>query len=190
MLHTRGLLTSGTLKAVHRIYGLTRAWVNILIIARPPHTESQLVGAVIDFLLQNCISSAPFAITMRLDAIWTGLVYVLDILTFSSTADRKLAQSPLTQPSVYEVEPIDHDSAGKPPEFEAPKNPQSGEPFVCHYPQMPEFENCHSPTNRACWLKEKHGPKIFDINSNYEILKDTPTGIVRKVRTNSDAPLA
>ena len=121
--------------------------------------------------------------------MWTGLIYVLDILTLSPTGDRRLVQGPLIQPSI--PEDVEGFSIGrKPPKFRVPKNPQSGDHFTCSYPKMHDFVNCHSPEDRSCWLKSRDGTKVYDINSNYEILEGTPKGIVRKVRTNPDAPLA
>jgi hypothetical protein len=116
---------------------------------------------------------------MRLESVWTTLIYVIDILTFSSSGDRELAQKTFTGPSASNIIPITH-TTNEFPHFPAPKNPQSGEQFTCTYPQMTGFKNCHSPENRSCWVQSPD--TTFDIDSDSETNEGTPTGIVRKVR--------
>lgn len=111
---------------------------------------------------------------MRLESVWTTLVYVIDILTFSSSGNRELVLKTSTELSASKIRTYPH--------FQVPKNPQSGEAFTCSYPELTDFTVCHSPTNRSCWLESKD--KTFNVDSDSEILEGTPTGIVRRYNLN------
>jgi hypothetical protein len=147
---------------------------------------------------------------MKLESVWTGLVYVFNILTFSASDDHDASQAPLEKIDfevIYNNAPdaatIPHDKIA--PDFSSedydatrsyvmddgtpvvgvPKNGQEGvgPGLECEYPTMKEWKPCYGPNNRKCWLTRKDGTKTINIDTDYEDPQEVPTGITRKVRS-------
>ncbi|KAK0636757.1 multicopper oxidase-domain-containing protein [Bombardia bombarda] len=135
---------------------------------------------------------------MKFEAVWTSIVQVFNVLTFSSPGEGEVSQIPLTDsiPASKDVPFEVHYSnddvvplrtggveysymSTDGPIVGTPKNPQDGAGggLNCHYPAMPEFEPCFSPENRGCWLKSD--TRTIDINTDYEDPDLVPKGKVR-----------
>jgi hypothetical protein len=121
---------------------------------------------------------------MRLESVWAALLYIFGVPSPSDSGDSQLVQNTLSgfKSLVNDGNRVIHDVELGPPRIAPPKNPQSGKHFLCEYSDMPNFEKCHGPGSRSCWLAAKNGTKTYDINSDYESLDDIPIGITRKVR--------
>ena len=106
------------------------------------------------------------------NVFWTSVTYVTNIFTFTSlTGHNDVEQAPLlSSPNVVHYQeptyPIFKPPGGKPEDN-----------FTCEYPSMIGFWNCSTPENRGCWLTDNH--TTYDINTNYEDVKQTPMGVER-----------
>ena len=110
--------------------------------------------------------------------VWSGLAYILDILTLSTPRDRDGAQTPLGGVRIDDGMPVG-DLAGT-PTFGAPKRGSGS--FVCAYPEMKGYKSCHGPEQRDCWLTSiQNSSDRYDIESDYEFVDSIPVGITRKV---------
>lgn len=140
---------------------------------------------------------------MKFEKFWAALVHTFTALLQSSPEDTLgVTQKPIGHPHsiVYKnnktfpitdkIYPEDIKDDGRAyfmvdnggPVIPGPKNPQSGEPLLCKYPRMNEWENCHGPNSRRCWLKKKGVDNVFmDIDTNYENEEDIPIGEIRRV---------
>ena len=113
--------------------------------------------------------------------LWTGVTYFLSVVTLSPVHDGVNNQMPLSVsfPSrvsaVAPVEPTNY------PKF-VPPGGSPEDPFVCEYPQMPDWEPCSTPADRTCWLRHKRTGERYDIHTDYE--NDAPIGIQRNYTLN------
>ena len=129
---------------------------------------------------------------MRWSAIWTRVVAVFDVLTFSPTPnDGAIGQMPLIERPA-EVGELKKEPK-KPPHFPIFK-PPSGEPddteFECKYPDMVGWSFCGTGADRGCWLENPHVGRI-GIETDYENEALAPVGITRKYFLNlTDATIA
>ena len=129
---------------------------------------------------------------MRWSAIWTRVVAVFDVLTFSTTPhDGTAGQMPLIE------RPAAAESLGEKP-FQQPRGPifkpPSGEPadaeFVCEYPKMTGYKFCSTASDRGCWLQAPGKPRI-GIETDYENERLAPVGVTRKYFLNlTDAEIS
>lgn len=147
---------------------------------------------------------------MKLESVWTGLVYVFNILTFSASEDHDASQAPLNKIDfevIYDVNAPganniphdkitpgfsyeDHDATKSyvmedgTPVIGVPKNGQEGvgPGLECHYPDMKDWKSCYGPDSRDCWMERKDGKKTINIDTDYENPREVPTGITRKAR--------
>ncbi|RDL37140.1 uncharacterized protein BP5553_04573 [Venustampulla echinocandica] len=112
---------------------------------------------------------------MKVDSLWTCLSYVFELLSGNTVQD----QLPLGQGHTSNV--VSHvDNIGSEPlMFEAPRDPRTGEGFICEYPRMRGYRKCHE-NDKHCWIKSHDGRRKFDINSDYENPKEVPLGITRR----------
>ncbi|MCJ1287871.1 hypothetical protein MMC26_007223 [Xylographa opegraphella] len=106
---------------------------------------------------------------MRIDAVWAGFIYFLDIITFQSPKHDAVEQAPVLGDAHFEELP--------PGPIFTPPSADLGDKIECDYTKMIGWKACSSETDRGCWLK---GPKgeYFGINTNYELF--VPTGINRQ----------
>lgn len=134
---------------------------------------------------------------MKLHSLWTRLVCIFDVLTFSPV-DREVPQLPLVQGDSsnvpHELTTIPQDVKAEvsyvedngDPVVVTPKNPQEGEAggLNCSYPGYTGWEPCYGPKNRGCWLRKTDGSETIDIKTDYENPTQVPNGTVRNVRGN------
>ena len=107
---------------------------------------------------------------MRIDSLWAGLIYFLDIVTFQSPKHDAVEQTPfLGDAHVEEI------MSG--PIF-VPPSGDIEDKIECNYTAMEGWTACSSETDRGCWLKGPDG-KSYSIGTDYEI--DTPIGMTRQV---------
>ncbi|KAM0805775.1 multicopper oxidase-domain-containing protein [Usnea florida] len=98
---------------------------------------------------------------------------LLHLLSFSPSWDRYGFQKPL---------PLS--------EIEVHAHPESAAPvFKCEYPSMPGYQNCNTPNDRGCWLRDTTSPQPayseYSINTDYEA--QWPQGIKREYWLNVSA---
>ncbi|CAJ2512223.1 Uu.00g052380.m01.CDS01 [Anthostomella pinea] len=116
-----------------------------------------------------------------LETVWKTTTTVVSWLTFSPISPGDVSQSPLgfpdlvpsaAPPAATTVAPLDH------PVFTPPSTPSNGEDsgFVCEYPEMTDWYDCSSPSNRECWLRHPDGREL-NIHTDYEAV--APVGIQR-----------
>ncbi|MCJ1318721.1 hypothetical protein MMC15_004051 [Xylographa vitiligo] len=106
---------------------------------------------------------------MRIDSLWAGLIYFLDIVTFQSPKHDAVEQTPfLGDAHVEEI------MSG--PIF-VPPSGDIEDKIECNYTAMEGWTACSSETDRGCWLKGPDG-KSYSIGTDYEI--DTPIGMTRQ----------
>lgn len=67
----------------------------------------------------------------------------------------------------------------EPPSGNPPKGGE-GHDFKCDYSNMRDYTNCSTPDNRGCWLRNEKTLHEYNISTNYEDIKETPTGILRE----------
>ncbi|KAK3937427.1 putative laccase precursor [Diplogelasinospora grovesii] len=155
---------------------------------------------------------------MKIDSVWSGIVYVFNIFTFSSPGNGDVSQRPLVsqdtpvsssaggaKPYVHHAGPLDSlpvRTAGSgevnyvlddgTPVVGTPKNGQDGTIALnCPYPNMTDWLPCHAPDDRGCWLRKKDGTKRIDINTSYEDPDNVPMGITRYYYLDvSEQPIA
>lgn len=145
---------------------------------------------------------------MKLNSVWTTLVYFFDVVTFQTTNinDQPSLQSPFDPignhasdrpvPHVEhaEVKVVSWEDAvddGKAyfledgaPVIPISKNGQEGpKGLACTYPNMKGYKSCHGPNSRKCWLfkQGKNKDKIIDVETDYEDPDEIPVGITRQV---------
>ncbi|MCJ1439432.1 hypothetical protein MMC27_008826 [Xylographa pallens] len=106
---------------------------------------------------------------MRIDSLWTGLIYFLHIVTFQSSKNDAFEQTPLLGGAHLEELP--------PGPIFAPPSGDLGDKIECDYTQMKGWTACSSETDRGCWLSGPQG-EHYGIATDYEI--HTPIGITRK----------
>ena len=113
---------------------------------------------------------------MHLPESWLAyLVYVLDVVTFSSSSDKQLSPKPLDTQSVL-YRPSDG------PVFSPPYPPNDPPPpdvaIKCDYSAMGEdWTLCNAADRRDCWLKGP-GDQELGIDTDYE--RTWPKGTTRK----------
>jgi hypothetical protein len=153
---------------------------------------------------------------MKLNSVWTALVYFFDVLTFQTTNINE-------QPSLQApLDPIGNDASGRPvhphvkpaevkvmnwedavddgkaysledgtPIIPISKNGQEGpKGLACKYPKMTGYKSCHGPNSRNCWLvkKDRYENKVIDIGTDYEDPDEIPVGITRQVGEDPQPP--
>lgn len=137
---------------------------------------------------------------MKLDSVWTSLVYVFNVLTFSSPASPDDVQAALSDApgTAYVVQPKHLEvialgagqddgkayvAANGSPLIPTPKNPQEGlDRMTCSYPNMQGWTSCHGPNDRSCWLQNAANPsQKYDITTDYENPDTVPVGVTRYV---------
>src|ERR1700722_14546193 len=113
-------------------------------------------------------------------AFWAGVLYVFNMLNFSSWKSSLSLQQPLLETPI-------HHQAHKYPIFEPPNSPET-EVILCRYPDMVGFEFCSTRGDRSCWIKNYYTGENYTIHTDYE--KYAPTGIKRHYDIYaSDMPL-
>lgn len=107
---------------------------------------------------------------------WAYLVHLFNFITLSPLHHFNgdgLKQSPfLASPAA----PKHSDY----PIFEPPNAPEK-KPFICEYPELPDYEFCSEHDDRGCWLRPKDRSSkkpIYNISTDYENL--FPKGITRR----------
>jgi hypothetical protein len=126
---------------------------------------------------------------MKLHAVWTGILYVFDLITLSPERSKPLPEAPLPAVSVSNVptpvSKIPHkfdDDTPLPPIVGVPRREGA---FECPYPDMIDFENCHGPGSRGCWLYNPDTGEEYNITTDYDDPTKVPKGIVREVNKYS-----
>ena len=128
---------------------------------------------------------------MKLQSVWTGILYVFDLISLSPQGSKPLPETPLPAvplssipvPAVSEIphkfdDDDDATSLAETPIINVPR--REGD-FNCSYPKLKEFENCHKPGNRSCWLRHRRRRWEYNIETDYDNVEDVPEGIVRDV---------
>ncbi|KAN0078973.1 Multicopper oxidase domain containing protein [Elaphomyces granulatus] len=132
---------------------------------------------------------------MKLHAVWTGILYVFDLITLSPERSKPLPEAPLPAVSVSNVptpvSEIPHkfdDDTPLPPIVGVPRREGA---FECPYPDMIDFENCHGPGSRGCWLYNPDTGEEYNITTDYDDPTKVPKGIVREFWLQiSDMPIS
>jgi hypothetical protein len=134
---------------------------------------------------------------MKLHAVWTGILYIFDLLTLSPERSKPLPETPLPAVPVSNVptpaseiphkfydDLADDDLADasptNPPDILLPVPRREGT-FTCNYTRMRGFRSCHRPGNRGCWLHNRRTREEYNINTDYDDENEVPIGIVREV---------
>ncbi|OXV10631.1 hypothetical protein Egran_01608 [Elaphomyces granulatus] len=127
---------------------------------------------------------------MKLHAVWTGILYVFDLLTLSPERSKPLPETPLPAVPVSNVptpaSEIPHKfydddlTDASPTDLPLIPVPRREGAFNCTYPRMRGFENCHGPGNRGCWLRHQRTKKEYNIETDYDDVDKVPRGIVRE----------
>lgn len=114
---------------------------------------------------------------------WASVTYVVSFFTLSPL-DGHVGD---LQAPILDIPDVPTMLAGG-PRFKPPSGRLTGpgSEFVCEYPRMTGFQNCSTPEDRSCWLKNEQTGQRFDINTNYELADDdhTPIGIHRTYYLN------
>lgn len=137
---------------------------------------------------------------MKLDAIWTTLLSITNIFTFSPHGHREVHQTVLSEApaNAYIVQPkrlqvlsmdeVKDDGRSYvlddgTPVIKPPQNHQEGNRrFTCTYPAMTDWQSCYRPDSRDCWLERKDNSSIRkDIRTDYENPECVPEGTTRYV---------
>jgi hypothetical protein len=129
---------------------------------------------------------------MKLHAVWTGILYVFDLITLSPERSKPLPETPLpavpdiTVPTLVSEIPHkfndDLTDAARLPDF---LTPGLEEPFYCNYTDMTDFVKCHEPDSRGCWLRNPATGEEYNIMTDYDDPDKVPRGIVREVNKSS-----
>lgn len=109
-------------------------------------------------------------------AIWAGIVYFFDALTFSPEKPYLTDNTPIQYSPTSAVRP----QATRYPIFDPPDDLEDT-PFQCVYPDYPEKDGwvmCNTNADRGCWLKNHKTGQRFDINTDYE--NNGPKGVIRE----------
>jgi hypothetical protein len=126
------------------------------------------------------------------DSLWGALVYLVNIVTFSSLVDSPTPQQQVLNDLLNHTsgDPLAHvtnasTSSEDYPIFDPPGGSKYDD-FECVYPDMVGWQKCSTPGDRGCWLKK--GDDEFNITTNYEI--KAPKGITRRYTLNAtDLPI-
>jgi hypothetical protein len=102
---------------------------------------------------------------MKLQAIWTGILYVFDLISLSPQRSEPLPETPLP-------------AATPPPTIDVPR--REGD-YNCSYPEMTGFRNCHSSGNRGCWLYNAKTKEQYNIETDYDDPTKVPKGTLKEV---------
>ncbi|OXV08506.1 hypothetical protein Egran_03731 [Elaphomyces granulatus] len=129
---------------------------------------------------------------MKLHAVWTGILYVFDLVTLSPERSKPLPEAPLPAVPVSSVptpvSEIPHKFDDGTPVVGVPRREGA---FQCPYPDMTDFENCHGPGRRGCWLYNPSTKEEYNITSDYDDPTKVPRGIVREYWLQiSDMPIS
>ncbi|KAF2762432.1 hypothetical protein EJ05DRAFT_459204 [Pseudovirgaria hyperparasitica] len=146
---------------------------------------------------------------MKLNAVWTTIVYYFDIFSLgSSPGDGQAPLQQLVEPHIkpaivrpphphfkpldVEVITLDSDEGRDDskiymlqdgtPVVIAPKHADEGPSHLkCQYPSLKDkgFKSCYTPQSRNCWLRNDAGFE-YGIDTDYEDESEIPTGILRK----------
>lgn len=125
---------------------------------------------------------------MKLQSVWTGILYVFDLISLSPQGSKPLPVpavpvSSIPVPAVSEIphkfDVDDATSLGETPVVGVPR--REGR-FNCIYPDMKEWENCHGPGSRGCWLRHRiHKNWQYNIDTDYDDPQRAPQGTVKDV---------
>ena len=113
---------------------------------------------------------------------WSAVTYVVNFFTISPfSGPSGQGQAPILSSTHGQLEQLAEGPVFKPPTGR-PAGP--GSDFVCDYSNMPGFQPCSTADNRTCWLKNPKTGAVYDINTNYEDIKQTPIGVHRQYSLN------
>jgi hypothetical protein len=128
---------------------------------------------------------------MKLQAVWTGILYVFDLLTLSPERSKPLPETPLPAVPVSNVptpaseiphkfyDDLTDASPDDIPVISVPRREEDD--FNCPYPEMRGYKPCHNPEHRGCWLQNPRTGEEINIETDYDDVNKVPKGTVREV---------
>ena len=134
---------------------------------------------------------------MKLQSVWTGILYVFDLISLSPQGSKPLPETPLPAvplssvpvPAVSEIpHKFDDDDDGatsldETPIINVPRRDEGD--FICEYPDMKGWHGCYNSDHRDCWLEfQPRGSRLrkeYNTLTDYDDSKEVPKGIVREV---------
>lgn len=121
---------------------------------------------------------------MKLQAVWTGILYVFDLISLSAKPlpETHLPAIPVSSvPAQVSEVPHKFDDGSDDNGTPIIGVPRREGGFNCSYPAMKDYVNCHKPGHRGCWLRHNSTGEEYNITTDYDDLSKVPTGIVREV---------